>query len=90
MSVFNRHLLSRAVEMYGVGPQLNQLQEEACELAVSLSHYRRGRCDESEVLAEIGDVCLMLEQARLIFGDDKVNRACAASEDKLCQRMSKV
>ena len=90
MSVFNHHLLSRAVEIYGVAPQLDQLQEEVCELAVSLSHYRRGRCDESEVLAEIGDVCLMLEQARLIFGDDKINAACKESEDKLCHRMSKV
>lgn len=88
MSQFNPTLISDAIATYGTAAQLDQLQEEACELSVALSHYRRGR-DKKEVLAEIGDVYLMLAQARKIFGDDQVNEACAASADKLALRLGK-
>lgn len=90
MRQFDRTLISEAVAKYGNAAQLDQLQEEACELAVALSHFRRkSRADKREVLAEIGDVYLMLEQAREIFGDDPVNEACAAAADKLLLRMGK-
>ena len=90
MSQFDRNLIKEAVAKYGNAAQLDQLQEEACELAVALSHFRRkSRADEREVLAEIGDVYLMLEQARVIFGDDLVNESCAASATKLALRLGK-
>ena len=90
MRQFDRTLISEAVAKYGNAAQLDQLQGEACELAVALSHFRRkSRADKREVLAEIGDVYLMLEQAREIFSDNLVDEACAASANKLTLRLGK-
>lgn len=55
---------------------------------MAVSHFRRGRAGgREELLKEIGDVYLMLEQARHILGTDDVDIACMESCEKLCLRL---
>lgn len=84
-----RYVAARAVAVHGERAQLDQLQEECCELGAAISHHRRGRDDsEAELLAEIGDALLMVEQARVIFGDHAVDSAYEAAIDKLVMRLA--
>lgn len=77
-------ICERAVKKWGSEPQLNQLQEECSELAVAISHHRRGRSGSAQaVLEEIGDVYLLLAQATIIFGKEAINQACLESLCKL-------
>ena len=79
-----REIACRAVEKYGPEAQLRQLQEEAAELVVSISHYlRRRETGLAELLEEIGDVYVMLEQTRVIFKDKTIETACKISNLKL-------
>ncbi len=55
-----------AVIRFGSTSQLNQLQEECCELSVEISHMRRGRGDPRKLAEELADVIIMTEQARFI------------------------
>lgn len=87
-SNYDAEMIKTAVQTYGTDAQLMQLQEECGELIVALSHFRRGRDGaREEVLQEIGDVMLMLAQAKYILGDDNVDMACMASCEKLCTRL---
>jgi len=53
-----------AVAVWGESVQLEILQEECAELIAKVSHYKRGRCDWSELMEEVVDVHIMLEQIR--------------------------
>ena len=85
MYQFDEQLLVTAVERFGLQNQLNQLQEECCELSTAISHNRRNISDLTtrNLLEEVGDVSLLLAQMRVIFGDELVDEYCAASARKL-------
>lgn len=87
---FDKQLLVTAVERFGLQNQLNQLQEECCELSTAVSHNRRNMSDITtrNLLEEIGDVSLLLAQMRIIFGDELVDEFCAASANKLSRHIS--
>ena len=59
-------LAEEAVIKFAHGPQLDQLQEECCELSVEVSHTRRGRGDIRKLVEELADVVIMVEQAKRI------------------------
>lgn len=90
MYKFDEKLLVTAVERWGLQNQLNQLQEECCELSTAISHHRRRNSDITtrNLLEEIGDVSLLLAQMRIIFGDELVDVYCAASASKLSTRIA--
>lgn len=52
--------LKTIADHYGLGPQLNILQEELAELIQAVSKYRRG--DPSHIIEELADVYVMLDQ----------------------------
>ncbi len=89
-TAFRGHLLRRAVEVWGSEPQWRQIQEECAELIVAINHFRRGREGARQsLIGEIADVEIMLQQARLMLGDDaaidamieiKLNRLSARLE----------
>ena len=77
-----------AVQTYGADAQLCQIQEEAAELIAAISHFRRGRQgSREELLDELADMDIMLEQARVIFGDDAVTSAATPKIERLCERL---
>lgn len=66
-------ILERAIEAFGEGAQIDKCVEEMAELTQALM---RARCDQrrresvEHVCEKIADVQIMLNQMRLIFGDD--------------------
>lgn len=76
----------RAVALYGQDAQIGMAIEELSELAVALSHARRGR-DSRPVASEIADVEIMLAQMRVIFGDHEVDGEIAQKVARLRDRL---
>lgn len=68
-----RMICQRAVDTFGVVPQIDQAIEEMAELTVALSHNKRARARDGEVITEIADVVIMAFQMALIFGEREVN-----------------
>lgn len=83
----DRHMLEEAVRRWGVTSQLNQTQEEMGEAIAAINRFRRGRTADSELLAELGDVQLMLDQMHVVFGDEALDAARRASADKLREHL---
>ena len=83
-----RAICEDAVKKWGLDAQLLQVQEEAAELIVAISHFRRGRRhSKKEVLEELADMEIMLAQMRAALGDDAINLVIQAKIDRLCDRM---
>lgn len=76
-------ILDAAIARYGERNQIDQAIEELNELAVALSHYRRGRAPLEEVAEEIADVEICLEQIRRICGPELGPMIEAAWSDKI-------
>ena len=76
-------VFQESIETYGKECQLDQVQEEAIELALAIRKYKRAKLAVAyttegefetrtkELISEIADVIIMTQQCRLIF-DDKV------------------
>lgn len=68
---------------WGLEGQYDQAVEECAELIAVLKHFRRGKADAEEVIAELADVTLMVGQLIHIFGQDRVQAAIDAKIEKL-------
>lgn len=79
----SKSIYAEAANRYGMSSQLRQTQEELAELSVAISHFERGRTDETPVLEELGDVYVMLCQCAELFGKKRFFSACVASTEKL-------
>jgi NTP pyrophosphatase (non-canonical NTP hydrolase) len=55
------------VAHYGKEFQIERIIEECSELITALLHYKREKCTDLDVIAEIADVYVTLESAREIF-----------------------
>lgn len=80
-------VLNRAIEVYGVGNQIDQAEQELIELLDALKHRRRP--DRiTNVYEEIADVGIMLDQLKLIFHcEEIVSNIRAQKLARLEQRM---
>jgi NTP pyrophosphatase (non-canonical NTP hydrolase) len=63
------------IDKWGEDAQYDQAVEECAELIAALKHYRRGKIDKQEVIAELADVSLMLGQLCWMFGQGQVDEA---------------
>lgn len=85
-------ILNRAIDTYGVHTQLDMCLEEMAELAKALLKMRRGGGDLAVKLAsiqeEIADVQIMIDQMRIIFGEESVERAERAKLTRLENRLA--
>lgn len=72
------HVFQDTIDRYGIDAQLDQMQEEAIELALAIRKYKRaqkhGTSDDIDrkkfdMLAEIADVIIMTQQMRLGLSD---------------------
>ena len=65
-------VLKKAVEVYGPEKQTDMMLEEMSELTKALLKHRRNPGAETlaNIREEMADVQIMLDQMRLIYGDD--------------------
>ena len=73
-----------SIGTYGKSCQLDQVQEEAIELALAIRKYKRAQLGVAyttegeletrtkELISEIADVIIMTQQCRLIFDDNTI------------------
>lgn len=86
--------LKTIADYYGLGSQLNILQEELSELIQAVSKYRRG--DQSHILEEIADVEIMLDQVKYLLGNPEIPRSLiyesiqGIKEDKLKRQLGRI
>jgi NTP pyrophosphatase (non-canonical NTP hydrolase)/DNA-directed RNA polymerase subunit RPC12/RpoP len=64
------NIYEEALDTWGEAPQIAMLAEECTELAAAALHLLRGREAKEEVAEEAADVEIMLQQLRLIMGDE--------------------
>jgi NTP pyrophosphatase (non-canonical NTP hydrolase) len=63
-------LYAAAVREWGKEHQMNVTMEEMAEATAKISQFiNRGRDVEDELVEELADVCIMMEQMRVIYGD---------------------
>lgn len=83
-----RKACEAAVKKWGMDAQLLQTQEEAAELIVAISHFRRGRENgKKAVLEELADMEIMLEQMRAALGDDEIDAVGLKKIERLCHKL---
>ncbi len=71
----DRELYDDALVVFGRDAQLGMIVEECAELIVAINQWSRGRLAARDVIDELADVEIMIEQARVMFGDSSVNDA---------------
>jgi len=78
-------MCQRAIDKWGEQSQINMAIEECSELVVKLA--KRGRCvngtTDEEICDEIADVEIMMEQLKLIFDDNLIEKRKKYKIDRL-------
>lgn len=78
-----------AINTYGEDEQCRMIQEEMSELSVALSKFHRNPCAErfENAKEEIADVCIMMQQAKIMFGEADVDQIMQEKIDRLYDRL---
>jgi NTP pyrophosphatase (non-canonical NTP hydrolase) len=75
------HVFQDTIDRYGIDAQLDQMQEEAIELALAIRKYKRAQNHGTpqdiyrrklDMLNEIADVIIMSQQIRLGLDDESI------------------
>lgn len=74
-------LYRTAIQIYGAENQMNQLIEECAELIQSVNKYRRKGSEN--ILEEVADVEIMIEQTKMILGEELTKIIEIHKENKL-------
>ena len=89
MTENQRAVLQEAIDTYGKDNQLWMVIEEMSELAKEICKNKRGQDNEDQIADEIADVTIMLEQAKMIFGNaDQVEKQIQYKVNRLKFRLS--
>lgn len=89
----DEEILLKAIERYGIENQMMQCIEEMAELTQAINKYRRAKWSYSatdaynHVIEEIADVQIMIEQMRIMFDREDVDKFIAAKLKRLDERM---
>jgi NTP pyrophosphatase (non-canonical NTP hydrolase) len=87
----NEIILDKAIQRWGIDAQLEMVIEECLELALALQKLKRQRGNHAEkvanVIDEIADVKIMIRQAEMIFGQDKVSERVEFKIKRLIERL---
>jgi len=92
------HVFQDTIDRYGIDAQLDQMQEEAIELALAIRKYKRaqkhGTDDDifkrkHEMIREIADVIIMSQQMRLGLPDIYIQSAINEKLLRQQQRLRK-
>lgn len=77
IDVFDRSapdIYKRAISRWGVDAQRSIFVEEAAEAITALSHFKRGKCGIYDVIGEFADLQIMLNQMKVIYGEEQFDR----------------
>jgi NTP pyrophosphatase (non-canonical NTP hydrolase) len=81
-------LLKKAIITWGVESQLDQAVEEFCELITAILHHKRGRA--SNIAEECADASIMLDQIKIMVGDNLVEQFKHQKLQRLAVRLESV
>lgn len=85
-------ILARALVQYGFNAQIEMIIEECSELILALQKLKRTNGDNEEklenVIDEVADVKIMIRQAEIMFGEEKVNERVCFKMNRLYNRLS--
>lgn len=81
-------LLRRAITVFGMPAQWEQVIEECAELIVAIRHFKRERATRDQVAEEVADVLIMAEQARQMIGPAIVDRIVTGKLARLERRVA--
>jgi NTP pyrophosphatase (non-canonical NTP hydrolase) len=82
-------LLDQAIRKWGWGLQADMAIEECSELIQAICKRKRGYQNEDNLIEEIADVCIMMDQMKLMFGIDKVEAVIDKKLNLLKERLEK-
>ena len=82
-----RRLCRLALGKWGAELQFGMIQEECAELIAAINRYNRGRSTVERFIEEAADVEIVLENIRLLFGDEVVDAAVSKKLDRLERRL---
>lgn len=80
-------LYAKALDKYGIMPQVLMVVEECGELLSALSKYNRHRVESPEVITELADVSIMVEQLATYFGYNKFKEEKQRKLERLKSRL---
>lgn len=75
----------KALKLYGIRRQELKAVEEMAELTKALVDRR---LSQSDVIGEIADVCIMMKQLCIFFGEDKVEEEINRKLERLEKQMN--
>lgn len=86
-----KEILERAIGTYGYHAQVNMCLEEMAELAKALLKMQRSDGDVMEkmdnIREEIADVQIMIDQMRMIYGPEAIDRVERVKLTRLEKRL---
>lgn len=84
-------IIAKAIEKYGIEPQIDVCIEEMSELIKELCKYKRGKPNSiSNIKEEIADVYIMLRQMKMMFdlsSEDKIQSHIDFKVNRLEERL---
>jgi len=89
MDDYERKLYEQAIKKWGIDAQVKMIIEECAELIVKLVKLDRNKNGSTadEVINEIVDVQIMINQAKIIFGEPLVNEWKKTKLGRLAKRL---
>ena len=93
-----QHVFQDTIDRYGIDAQLDQMQEEALELALAIRKYKRAQkhgteydiaTRKHEMIGEIADVIIMTQQMRLGLPDMYIQAAIRQKLERQQGRLAK-
>ena len=82
-----RELYKRALNDWGIGPQVMMVVEESGEMLNAIAKFDRGRVNEKDVVTELADVWILMEQMAEFFGWDEFQNEKERKLERLKQRL---
>lgn len=72
-----KKILQQAINKFGPSAQYDKAVEELAECIVAIRHFAHLRNSRTDLASEVADVEIMMEQVRLMIGEDLVDAARA-------------
>lgn len=68
-----KSLYRKALKYWGAQPQIEMVIEECSELTQAFQKQKRGVDNINNIYEEIADVEIMIEQMRILYGNENIN-----------------
>lgn len=89
----SKKILKKAIDKWGRDMQIKKIEEEALELGLAISRLNNPTKDkkalEDNLYDELGDMMIMMEQAKLLFDEERINERVRFKMDKMNEKYFK-